>query len=99
MFTMYVFAAMLFLGIAAFIIGVISLVTYRDDGGTFGAFFVAFIFIYLAGFVYPKANDTFFVVTDISQDKKGYVIYTDHCVKFYQKQCSYKIGDTLWIKK
>jgi uncharacterized membrane protein len=59
---------------------------------------VSGLFLLYSGLVILLPNDSYLVVNKIVQNKTRYVIYTNR-IKIYQKECSYKVGDTLWIRR
>jgi hypothetical protein len=67
-------------------------------GDAIGALFTGALYLFMAGLFSIKHNDSYLVIDRIIQNDIGYVIYTDE-FKIYQKECHYKVGDTLWIKK
>jgi hypothetical protein len=96
---MIAFWIILFFGVVA-LIGCLAAIDYGKDVSEvfYGMIIGAFLLLY-AGYLYPKANNSCFIVESISQTRKGYIIDTNHFLRIFQKECSYKIGDTLWIKK
>ena len=58
----------------------------------------AIICIWISGNAFVKLSNSFFVIKSINQNEKGYIIKCED-IKIYQKECKYKVGDTLWIKK
>lgn len=86
-------------GIVVMLIGLAIIEQRGGVGEEFGIIVAGALLIYFAGFIYIKKNNTFLIIDSIFQTKEGYVIYTNENLKIYQKECSYKIGDTLWIKK
>ena len=96
---MFAFWGLLIIGVIV-LIGCLAAIDYGEDvAEVFYGVLIACGLIYLAGFFYPKASDTFFTVSSITQTNKGYIITTNSLLRIFQKQCTYKIGDTLWIKK
>jgi hypothetical protein len=61
-------------------------------------FLAGMLFTYMAGTLYYKFNNSYLIISKIVQEKDRYVV-TAWPLKIIQKQCSYKVGDTLWIKK
>jgi hypothetical protein len=47
----------------------------------------------------PTPSNSCMIIEKIDQKKSGYIIYTENNMEIYQKECSYKAGDTLWIKR
>jgi hypothetical protein len=58
-----------------------------------------FALVLRAGTALSVSNSSFAVVTKIVQKSDGYIIYAEPQMKIYQKECTYKVKDTLWIKR
>jgi hypothetical protein len=71
-------------------------VTYAAAYAVFMVFLA--LFSMFAGDCISKTTN-YCVVENVKQTKNGYFINTDRYITLFQKECSYKPGDTLWIKK
>jgi uncharacterized membrane protein len=56
------------------------------------------LLVFCGGLNGPRINDSFLVISSINQTDK-YIVRTKQNIVIYYKDCSYRPGDTLWIKK